>query len=137
MPSGSAEVARSPIPTRAEREAPTEIEITGEVPLVGGLPASGGADRASHFGGVDENGSAEVPAEATVSKDNTILAVPTDIITSINDATLLLMYLAGNGDKPSPDTISAILSAKQAIETRLWTIDVGKNFLEAYAEVSK
>ena len=134
MQSGSAGVARSAIPTSFEREAPP-LEM--DVPVV--EPASRrDTDTAHRVGGDHANAPEQLSAEATTgNKKEASLTVPTDMLTAIDDATRLLVYLTSIGDIPRPETIAAIFIAKKAIETNSWSLDAGRQFLEAFADISK
>jgi hypothetical protein len=57
-----------------------------------------------------------------VDQDKTPPTVPGDIRPLVEDAIRLIVYLTGSGDNPRSETISAVFTAKKAIEENAWSI---------------
>lgn len=79
------------------------------------------------------------PEKLTISagQETPTSTVPDDIPPLVEDAIHLIVYLTGNGDNPRPETVSAVFTAKKAIQEGAWSIEIGRKFLEAFSELAK
>jgi hypothetical protein len=79
------------------------------------------------------------PEKLTISvgQDTPTSTVPDDIPPLVEDAIHLIVYLTGSGDNPRPETVSAVFTAKKAIQEGAWSIEIGRKFLEAFSELAK